>query len=97
MILPQVPADIRVPRAGGGRARTCPNAVVADRAYGAKANREYVRSRDIRAAIPKKKEEIATRKKRSSMGGWPPVFDAAAYRNRNVVERSFAYVKQWRG
>ncbi|WP_285731359.1 transposase, partial [Kocuria sp. NBRC 114282] len=29
--------------------------------------------------------------------GRPPTFDAGAYRNRNVVERSFAYVKQWRG
>ncbi|WP_025780813.1 IS5/IS1182 family transposase, partial [Brevibacterium sp. VCM10] len=30
-------------------------------------------------------------------GGRPPAFDAGVYRNRNVVERSFAYVKQWRG
>lgn len=25
------------------------------------------------------------------------VFDGGVYRNRNVVERSFAYLKQWRG
>ena len=97
VILPQVLADIRVPRAGGGRARTRPDAVLADRAYGSKGNRDYLRGRGIRAVIPEKKDQIATRKKRGSKGGRPPVFDAGAYRNRNVVERSFAYVKQWRG
>jgi len=97
VILPQVLADIRVPRAGGGRERTRPDAVLADRAYGSKGNREYLHSRGIRAVIPEKKDQIASRKKRGSKGGRPPAFDAAAYRNRNVVERSFAYVKQWRG
>lgn len=47
--------------------------------------------------IPEKKDQIATRKKRGSKRGRPPAFDAGVYRNRNVVERSFAYVKQWRG
>ena len=97
VILPQVLADIRVPRAGGGRARTRPDAVLADRAYGSRGNRDYLRLRGIRAVIPEKKDQIATRKKRGSKGGRPPAFDAGAYRNRNVVERSFAYVKQWRG
>lgn len=97
VILPQVLADIRVPRAGGGRSRTRPDTVLADRAYGSRANREYLRSRGIRAVIPEKKDQVASRKKRGSKGGRPPAFDAAAYRNRNVVERSFAYVKQWRG
>ena len=97
VILPQVLADIRVPRAGGGRARTRPDAVLADRAYGSRGNREYLRSRGIRTVIQEKKDQIATRKKRGSKGGRPRAFDAGAYRNRNVVERSFAYVKQWRG
>jgi transposase len=97
VILPQVLADIRVPRSDGGRARTRPAAVLADRAYGSKGNRDYLRSRGIRAVIPEKKDQVATRKKRGSKGGRPPAFDAGAYRNRNVVERSFAYVKQWRG
>lgn len=96
-IPPQVLADIRVPRAGGGRARTRPDAVLADRAYGPRGNRDYLRLRGIRAVIPEKKDQIATRKKRGSKGGRPPAFDAGAYRNRNVVERSFAYVKQWQG
>lgn len=97
VILPQVLADIRVPRASRGCARTCPDAVLADRAYGSRANRQYLRSRGIKAVIPEKKDQIAARKKRGSRGGRPPAFDARAYKNRNVVERSFAYVKQWRG
>ncbi len=97
VILLQVLADIRVPRSGGGRVRTRPDAVLTDRAYGSRGNCDYLRLRGIRAVIPEKKDQIATRKKRGSKGGRPPAFDAGAYRNRNVVERSFAYVKQWRG
>lgn len=97
VIPPQVLADIRVPRAGGGRSRTRPDTVLADRAYGSRANREYLRSRGIRAVIPEKKDQVASRKRRGSKGGRLPTFDAGAYRNRNVVERSFAYVKKWRG
>jgi transposase len=47
--------------------------------------------------IPEKKDQIASRKKRGSKGGRPLNFDAGIYLNRNVVKRSFAYVKQWRG
>lgn len=97
VILPQILADIRVPQADSGHPRTCPDAVLADRAYGSKANREYLRSRGVRAVIPEKKDQIAARRKRGSSGGRPPAFDAGAYRNRNVVARSFAFVKQWRG
>lgn len=32
-----------------------------------------------------------------SRGGRPPAVDRADYRNRNVVERGFCDVKQWRG
>ncbi len=31
------------------------------------------------------------------MGGRPPGLDAAAEKGRNVVERFFAFAKQWRG
>ncbi|WP_301469803.1 transposase [Acidipropionibacterium jensenii] len=81
--------------------RSCPTVSyalrIAKSPYGSRANRDYLRSRGIRAVIPEKKDQIATRKKRGSKGGRPPAFDAGVYRNRNVVERSFAYVKQWRG
>lgn len=97
VMLPELLADIRVPRLDCGRPRTRPDAVLADRAYGSRGNREYLRRRGIGAVIPEKKDQIAARKKKGSKGGRPPGFDANAYKERNVVERSFAYAKQWRG
>lgn len=97
VILPEVLADIRVPRVGPGRARTRPDSVLADRAYGSSANREYLRARGVKAVIPEKSTQITARKNRGHRGGRRPAFNAIAYRNRNVVERSFAYAKQWRG
>lgn len=47
--------------------------------------------------IPKKKDQIAIRRRRGHRGGRPLAFGGAAYKNRNAVERSFAYVKQWKG
>ena len=47
--------------------------------------------------IPQKKNEIAARQKKGSQGGRPPGLDVEAYKGRNVVERSFNSVKQWRG
>lgn len=96
-MLEQVLADIRVPRCGGGRPRTCPDAVLADKAYASGVNRRMLRVRGIRAVIPEKSDQIAARNRKGSKGGRPPAFDADAYKNRNVVERSFALVKQWRG
>lgn len=96
-MLEQVLDDIRVPRIGGGRPRTRPDAILADKAYGSGVNRRLLRARGIRAVIPKKSDQIAARKRKGSKGGRPPVFDDNAYKGRNVVERSFALVKQWRG
>jgi transposase len=42
-------------------------------------------------------DEIAARKRKGSAGGRPPALDAATYKRRNVVERSFSLTKQWRG
>ena len=50
----------------------------------------------IRAVIPDKSDQIAARKRKGRAGGRPPTFDEDAYKDRNVVERSFALVKQWR-
>ncbi|KAA1003573.1 transposase, partial [Pseudonocardia sp. EV170527-09] len=35
--------------------------------------------------------------RRGSRGGRPPAFDRNDYRGRNVVERGFCDLKQWRG
>ena len=96
-MLEQVLADIRVPRLGAGRPRTRPDAVLADRAYSTGPVRTHLRARAIKAVIPEKKNTIAARKRKGSTGGRPPTLDAETYKRRNVVERSFALIKQWRG
>ena len=96
-MLNQVLAEIHVPRLGGGRPRTRPDAVIADRAYTNGVIRTELRRRGIKAVIPQKRDEIASRKKRGRKGGRPPALDAETYKLCNVAERSFALVKQWRG
>jgi transposase len=96
-MLEHVLADIRVPRPGGGRPRTRPDAVLADKAYSSGVIRRRLRGRGITAVIPEKSDQIRARKRRGRRGGRPPALDTYAYKNRNVVERSFALNKQWRG
>ncbi len=88
--------EIVVPRIGAGRARTRPDAVIADRAYTSGVARRMLRRRKITAVIPQKRDEIAARARRGSAGGRPPAFDETLYKQRNLVERSFALLKQWR-
>ncbi|AEK38377.1 transposase for insertion sequence element [Corynebacterium variabile DSM 44702] len=73
--------DIYVPRPTG-RPRTTPDTVMADRGYTSGVNREYLRDHHVKAVIPQKKNEIASRKKKGSKGGRPPAFDAEAYKGR---------------
>lgn len=96
-MLLEVLNEICVPRIGPGRPRIRPDAVIADRAYTTTAIRKDLRRRRIDAVIPEKSDQIAARKRRGSKGGRPPAFDAEIYKQRNVVERSFALAKQWRG
>ncbi len=95
-MLVEVLADISVPRLGRGRPRTRPQVVIADRAYSTGVIRAELRRRRITAVIPAKSDAIAARKRRGSAGGRPPGFDAETYKERNVVERSFNKIKQWR-
>lgn len=46
--------------------------------------------------IPERADQVANRLRRSSRGGRPPTFDAEAYKGRNVVERCFNRLKQFR-
>lgn len=96
-VFPDLLAQLRVPRCGPGRPRTRPDAVVADKAYSARAHRQRLRTRNIKAVIPEPSDQIRNRQRRGRRGGRPPAFDAEAYRGRNVVERSFNTIKQWRG
>lgn len=78
--------SIRVPRPSGGRPRTTPDRVLADKAYTSKANREYLRRRGIKATIPSKVDQDANRRAKGSAGGRPPTFDPHIYRQRHAVE-----------
>src|SRR4051794_18531951 len=80
-----------------GRPRTRPDRVLADKAYTAAANRRYLSDRGIKITIPEGADQKAGRARRGPAGGRPRSFDAEAYKGRNVVERCFNKLKQWRG
>ena len=88
--------QIRVPGAFG-RPRTRPDRVIADKGYPSKANRAWLRARGIAATIPEREDQIAHRAKKP---GRPIDFgdqQRERYKGRNVVERCFNKLKQWRG
>ena len=77
--------------------RSRPDAVLGDKAYSHPSTRKALRRFGIRAVIPERRDQIAYRQAKGSAGGRPPHFDAVAYRGRNVVERCFNKLKEWRG
>ncbi|MFB7678522.1 transposase, partial [Kitasatospora purpeofusca] len=85
-------------RGGGrGRPRTRPDHVVADKGYSSRRIRAHLRGRGIPHTIPERVDQANNRLARGSRGGRPPGFDRRIYRLRNVVERCFNRLKQWRG
>ena len=69
---------------------------IGDKAYSSKATRARLRERGIGAVIAEPADQQANRARRGAKGGRPPAFDAEGYKLRNVVERSFNLLKQWR-
>jgi len=88
--------QIRVPRIGPGRPRSKPEAVLADKAYSHPSTRQALRERRIRFTSPERADQIARRKDKGARGGRPPAVDLAEYKRRNVVERCFNRLKQFR-
>ena len=87
-------ANVRVrTSAGGGRPRSRPKLVMADRDYDADAFRGYLRRRGIRCVIPEKRVPAGKRRRRR---GCPPTFCKATYRQRNVVECLVGWLKEHR-
>ena len=93
--LPVLLSQLRIPRPGCGRPRTTPDALLADKAYSAKAHRDALRARGVKVVIPEKTDQQTNRKNRGSKGGRPVDFDAEAYKGRNVVERAFNNLAQY--
>lgn len=80
-----------------GRALTRPDRLLADKGNASRANRAWLRERGIPATIPEREDQITHRRKRR---GRPIDFGALQrqrYRGRNVAERCFNMLKQWRG
>ena len=87
-------ASVRVrTSAGGGRPRSRPKVVVADRGYDAGDFRRYLRRRGIRCVIPEKRIPAGKRRRRR---GRPPTFCRVTYCQRNIVERLVGWLKEHR-
>lgn len=74
-----------VKRIGAGRPRLRPHRVVGDKGYSSGSIRRYLRRRNIRLTIPRKSNEKHRGK-----------FNKSIYRTRNVIERCFNRLKQFR-
>ncbi len=74
-----------IKRAGRGRPRRLPNRLAADKAFSNRRIRTYLGKRGIGIVIPRKSNE----KHRGR-------FDREAYKARNIVERMFNRLKQFR-
>ena len=80
-----------------GRPRTTPIALRGDKAYSSRGHRALLRSRGITAVIPEPSDQVAHRQRKGAAGGRPVSYDAEDYKGRNVVERFFNRIKNWRG
>ncbi len=76
-----------------GRSRNRPEHVVGDKAYSSDKIRTYLRKRGIKASIPEKALRPGTKRRKK---GPHPSFDKQIYKERNVVERLFAWLKECR-
>ena len=71
--------------------------MLANTGYPSRANRAYLASHGIKPTIPDREDQKRHRANRNSAAGRPTAFDADIYKGRNIVERSFNRLKNWRG
>jgi transposase len=90
-------AHLRVNKDGRAWTRTRPERIRADKAYSGRAIRSDLRRRGITAVIPEPSDQIPHRKEARFSRRTPATFDADDYKRRNVIERGFNTLKQWRG
>lgn len=88
---------IEVPRIGPGRPRIRPDHVRGVKGSSSKTIRAWLRRHGIPHTIPERADQVRNRARRDNRGGRPPAFDREACKHRNVVERCFNRLKQWRG
>jgi len=77
--------------------RTTPDVLRGDKAYSSRAHRRHLRSRGIKTVLLEPADQVGYRKNRGARGGRPVSYDVGDYKSRNVVERSFNHLKNWRG
>ncbi|MFC4010907.1 transposase [Nonomuraea purpurea] len=87
-----VPAKLRLRRPNGGRPRTRTGTLIGGKGYSTRKIRLDLRRRGIKAVIPERRDQIASRK--GSRGGRPHAFDALTYMQRNLIERWIGKLKQ---
>jgi transposase len=87
---------VRVPREGRGRPKKRPESLNLDKGYSYPRCRRELRRRGVSAMIPERRDQREQRRKRGRKGGRPCRYDRERYRHRNVVERCFLRLKQWR-
>jgi hypothetical protein len=64
---------------GGGHPRTRPDRVLADKAYGSRANRAYLRRRGIRCTILEKADQVRNRTNKGGAGGLAVRYEATLH------------------
>jgi len=82
--------QLKIARRCPGRPRTRPGRVLGDKAYSCAAICAHLGRRKIKATIPEPADQVRNRLRRGNRSGRPPAFDAAAYKQCNVVERAKA-------
>lgn len=86
-----------MPRVGPGRPRSGPDALLGDKAYSGRAHRDQLRAARVTDVIPERADQIRNRRNKGSAGGRPVNVAPRISKKRNVADRAFNRLKNWRG